>query len=543
MCADSTYAYNPNRQLLMEFPNPAEVQINGRKLHANLRGMKNKPGTIPPPDITPNVDKTPRLPNKIDITYSCGTDNSKKFGAQIVLLRTHSVVELVQRIRAGSTFTKESVLGKLRAPEDDDIEMASFDLTLKDPLSYMRITVPCRSTFCKHNQCWDAMAFLSINEQTPQWTCPICHVSISGLSSIAVDGYFQDILDNVGEDVDTILVDPQGNWKVPGLEKPEQDTAPKVEHQDLEILDLGDTEDEAESKGAAPALRHLKEEPASRGSTPITSVPPPKRKALPVCIDLTEDSDDEPQPTKRVKQSDSLDAREAPHRVSPSAARTHIPELPSSAHAIPQQDPNQRVSSSNGNGDDRPWRLTHHHNGQHDQASPLVQRSNSYRDTAGTDSVLRHGAAAAALEQSNPFHAGTTNGSGENDQTLSDPAHRPTTANHDKDSFPDLASFADPDQSLAAFDGLDSFTTIRPQEQTLQEEHSGGYVPVQSPLETTYNERQDCLPGDSRVGGSPTERDRDPESPPIVVPGSYRTLVPSQPRIFSDDFSDGDDDY
>lgn len=376
MCADSTYSYDSSRKLLLEFPNPSEILVNSRKLHANLRGMKNKPGTVPPADITSLVDKTPRIANRLDITYSSGTDVHKKFGMQVALLRTHSVDTLVQRIKEGNHFAKESVLEKLRKPEDDDIEMASFDLTLKDPLSYMRITVPCRSVFCKHNQCWDAMAFLSINEQTPQWTCPICHIAISGLEGIAVDGYFQDILEKVDPEVDTILVDPQGNWRVPEADKtrsqPKSNTkdTPEPSH---EVLDLGDTEDEDDTKSLA--LPKRVREASSTASIPSSTVQSAKRKAMPICIDLTEDSDDEAEPPKRVKHSESIDGNDVPPpRASLSeATRPQVPAsvitpVPTPGRTTQPLPPATLSSWRNGN-----VSLSTGHAGQPDPVVPMAQ--------------------------------------------------------------------------------------------------------------------------------------------------------------------------
>lgn len=325
MCASRNYS-DP-RPLRIEFPNPVEITINSHKIQANLRGLKNKPGTVPPAVITSYVERTPNLPNRAIIAYN-STGPVKIYHAQVFLLRTFSVDELVQRIKNGKKFTKEAVLKKLQTSEDDDIEMASFDLTLKDPLSYMRISVPCRSIFCKHNQCWDAMAFLSINEQTPQWTCPICHVSIQDLNSIGVDEYFQDILDKVGQDVDAISVDPRGGWKLPK----DDSTVPKANLENkaadsqsseatLHVLHLDDTEDEDESR---PLSAPMKDSFAVPTPAAIPTEKTTNKRPSPVCIDLTSDSDEEPVPPKRIKHSESMTGASIP--VATSSAHAAHPD-------------------------------------------------------------------------------------------------------------------------------------------------------------------------------------------------------------------------
>jgi E3 SUMO-protein ligase PIAS1 len=60
------------------------------------------------------------------------------------------------------------------------------NLSLKDPISTLRIAIPCRSTLCSHNQCFDAESFLQLQEQAPTWNCPICNKTVS-YQALAVD--------------------------------------------------------------------------------------------------------------------------------------------------------------------------------------------------------------------------------------------------------------------------------------------------------------------------------------------------------------------
>jgi E3 SUMO-protein ligase PIAS1 len=119
-----------------------------------------------------------------------------------VLVKKRSVDELVERIRKGRVITREKVLSESKSTlaensrlgvadatlvamraSDPDIVVGSSVMSLKDPVSYMRISVPCRSDICSHHQCFDAASFLQLQEQAPTWTCPICNkvVSFEGL--------------------------------------------------------------------------------------------------------------------------------------------------------------------------------------------------------------------------------------------------------------------------------------------------------------------------------------------------------------------------
>lgn len=528
MCADTMVSFSQKPR--MEFPNPVEIMINSQKIQANLKGMKNRPGTVPPAIITPYIDRSRGLPNRADITYSSSTTH-KKFGVQVVLLRTHSVDELVQEIVNGRHFSKESVLQKLRAPADDDIEMGSFDLTLKDPLSYTRITVPCRTVNCKHNQCWDAMAFLSINEQTPQWTCPICHTSIPSLDTIAIDKYFQDILDNVGNDVDTILVDPQGNWRLPGAG--DGDPQVNVKTRDLsesaiEVLDLEDTDDERESKTASAIPKHLQDTPSTGSTTPVAGKIT-KRKVSPVCIDLTEDSDEESAPPKRVKVSESMDGQLVlPTESAKMDSESSRP--PSSAHAIRTVYPYRHIPYAPPYFD----RAQAQYNAElfaayhPDARNPCHQAANSAPVSAVPDSahLLRNGVAAPTVALPIPLQ------SARHPET---PMDDPYGDGEDMWSG-DLPSDARTERSRS----IPPFVTS-------QNGQDGEIGPGTMQMVEEYQETMDQNTK-SPTATDAVERPVDPPvftpaefSPPIIAPGahSYRS---SPPLIYSDDdFSDDGD--
>lgn len=50
-----------------------ELKVNFDAVPAKLRGLKNKPGTTNPADITRYVRKKANYPNKIDLVYALTT--------------------------------------------------------------------------------------------------------------------------------------------------------------------------------------------------------------------------------------------------------------------------------------------------------------------------------------------------------------------------------------------------------------------------------------------------------------------------------------
>ena len=56
----------------IEFPPTCEVRINNVAVTANLKGLKKKPGTAPPPNLAVNpqvIRMSPNYTNKVEMVY------------------------------------------------------------------------------------------------------------------------------------------------------------------------------------------------------------------------------------------------------------------------------------------------------------------------------------------------------------------------------------------------------------------------------------------------------------------------------------------
>ncbi|KAK7908339.1 hypothetical protein PG985_015642 [Apiospora marii] len=236
------------------FPHQSELKVNGGEIKANLRGLKGKPGSTRPVDITNSLrlDKHSYV-NNIEFTYaltqkvkknpqapvshsdlrhahvrevmlsgvSNGSNSSgKKFFLAVYLCRAVPVEELVTKIQ-GRRINKESVIQELtKAANDPDVVATSQVLSLKCPLSYTRLRAPCRSTSCNHVQCFDATSYLQLQEQGPQWICPICNKSAT-FENLAIDQYVKDILDCTSESTEQVTIEPDGQWRAQASSEPE----------------------------------------------------------------------------------------------------------------------------------------------------------------------------------------------------------------------------------------------------------------------------------------------------------------------------------
>lgn len=52
------------------FPHQLEVRVNGDEVKSNFKGLKNKPGSTRPADITDLIRKIPNYQNNLQVTYA-----------------------------------------------------------------------------------------------------------------------------------------------------------------------------------------------------------------------------------------------------------------------------------------------------------------------------------------------------------------------------------------------------------------------------------------------------------------------------------------
>ena len=114
--------------LEIAFPAQVEIRINEEAFVGNLRGVKKKPGTTRPADITGLVRKgIPNYVNKLTVTYAATTqvcaecwvssvskctDHSQKYTFVLYLAQKHPVKELVGRIKNRHSISKQHVINQ-----------------------------------------------------------------------------------------------------------------------------------------------------------------------------------------------------------------------------------------------------------------------------------------------------------------------------------------------------------------------------------------------------------------------------------------------
>jgi E3 SUMO-protein ligase PIAS1 len=218
------------------------------------------------------------------------------------LVKQHPTEDLVSQLKSRKLISKEQVLREMQnRANDSDIVATSSVMSLKCPLSTLRIQVPCRSIVCTHNQCFDATSFLELQKQAPTWTCPVCSKSTS-FESLQVDQYVDDILKSTSSDIDQVTVEPDGVWS-----KPSDSDATKLGG----MTPTSDDDDDDLIEINEPGIPAVKQEPGApnialertpaqsqsqsrEASTPSSAMRmSSKKRSIAQVIDLTESGDED----------------------------------------------------------------------------------------------------------------------------------------------------------------------------------------------------------------------------------------------------------
>ncbi|KAI4173814.1 MAG: hypothetical protein LQ348_006477 [Seirophora lacunosa] len=220
------------------FPHQVEIKVNMDEVKANLRGLKNKSGSTRPPDITALLRKRANYENLLSLTYAL----------------THKIWE---------DDIKGSVVAKA---QDSDVEATGANVSLKCPLSTLRIEIPCRSTVCMHNQCFDAT-------------------------------YIDDILRATPKSVDQVMVGRDGKWSLIAEGDLSLGGSRASSEDDADLVEIKDPPRLSSVKNVTNnSLSFMRTPPASSREQSSSSVPPPStgvKRSSSAVIDLTSDDDDE----------------------------------------------------------------------------------------------------------------------------------------------------------------------------------------------------------------------------------------------------------
>lgn len=153
--------------------------------------------------------------NTIKLNYS-----SKILYLMVIqYMRRVSVDELVDHIKK-KRLSKEDSIQMIKSQfvdHDDEVAEVKKKFSLIDPLMCTRMSIPVRSTYCKHCDCFDLNTYLQLNNRIRTWMCPVC-ANEAPWDTLIVDEYFVEILENMTSETPEVEILPDGSWKLIGAE-------------------------------------------------------------------------------------------------------------------------------------------------------------------------------------------------------------------------------------------------------------------------------------------------------------------------------------
>ncbi|SCO54829.1 uncharacterized protein FFNC_15670 [Fusarium fujikuroi] len=186
----------------IRFPDGSRIKVDGF-------GRKNKPGSVTPIDISKGLRLRPGPTHTVELTYGPTTN---EFYLVILLCKKRSIEEAVDDITKREKISTTSLYPEISCiAQDPSIVATSQVLTLMCPLSQKRLEFPCRGLDCKHWQCFDGTTYIQLQEQSPQWECPICYAYVP-FDALAVDGYMDNILHKTPQSQERVTIDANGKW-------------------------------------------------------------------------------------------------------------------------------------------------------------------------------------------------------------------------------------------------------------------------------------------------------------------------------------------
>ncbi|KAJ3046124.1 SUMO ligase siz1 [Rhizophlyctis rosea] len=94
--------------------------------------------------------------------------------------------------------------------EDDGIHVGPQRVSLRDPLSMLRIRTPVKGRGCRHLGCFDLDTYVRLNESLPKFKCPVCDAKLTDdTGNLLEDSFFKALLDTYPA-ADTVWVYADG---------------------------------------------------------------------------------------------------------------------------------------------------------------------------------------------------------------------------------------------------------------------------------------------------------------------------------------------
>eukprot|EP00727_Mastigamoeba_balamuthi_P008317 m51a1_g4107 putative zinc finger miz domain-containing protein 2 isoform x1 (693) ;mRNA; f:118248-120736 len=138
------------------------------------------------------------------------------FSFKVVVVRAVRITDIVSHALRAMRMPDDEARSRVRAfftgSGESDLELTKSRLSLRCPLAMVRMTAPVRTAKCSHLQCFDLNSFLTFNQSSPRFLCPVCGTS-AFFSQLLVDPFAQGILERAPPDCDEVVIHPDCSWE------------------------------------------------------------------------------------------------------------------------------------------------------------------------------------------------------------------------------------------------------------------------------------------------------------------------------------------
>jgi len=298
-------------------PHDIKVIVNGKELPpcdmvpASHAGVKPRPIAKPitiSDYLMPRSHTQSQNPTFCDMLmlqwYHC--DGSKgrvtpNMSFVICVVRSHNFQEAGDRVRKLKkaraiektlSLLKQKISGTA-GDDEDAVKMSSMKIKLTDPILMTLIKTPVRFDQCQHLDCFDVDSYLHMNFKKPAWSCPICAKRYP-FGTLRRDAWMEKLMADAGEGTREVEMKGDGTFKI--TDKDEESDEDSEEERMLARLRPKETVDLDDTDEVMPVVKSGKI--AEKSAVVEKAVENSKRKPDFICLD---DSDEEPQPTKKQK--------------------------------------------------------------------------------------------------------------------------------------------------------------------------------------------------------------------------------------------------
>ncbi|CEP62873.1 uncharacterized protein LALA0_S06e05820g [Lachancea lanzarotensis] len=195
----------------IQFPHPNDISFNGITLKDNVRGLKNRPGTAKPADLTPYLRTFTE--NHLQLTYAFTKEDYLVCCYIVEVCSPQEILnEVLRHPKIVTPATLQYLRESLSEDEDEDLVTTSTVMTLQCPISYCRMRYPSKSVHCRHLQCFDALWYIESQQQIPTWHCPVCQKTIK-VEDLVLCEFVESIIEQCDDEVEQVEISKDGSWK------------------------------------------------------------------------------------------------------------------------------------------------------------------------------------------------------------------------------------------------------------------------------------------------------------------------------------------